>query len=286
MFQEFMRLYKYHQNHSKETASEQVGFFKKFIGRLEKNSDKKVEELKVLDIGCGKTYPFSFMFSLAGADVTGLDTQYVGVGFLKYFKMMVHNGFKVALKTFVRDLLFVSQERKQIISSGGFFRNKKKIDFIQASAEKIPFPDKAFDIVFSFCAFEHIPDIDKAISECARVLKKDGLIYITYHLFTSISGGHDIQWFYPDDRTSGRSRPWNHLYGDNAQSHYMDYGLNGNRLADYRRIFGNRVDVIEEIFDKLEGDNLLTEQVKNDLKEYSEEELTTSFVTVIARKKS
>lgn len=51
----------------------------------------------------------------------------------------------------------------------------------QASALKLPFDDNSFDIVFSHGVLHHIPQIGKAQSEIARVLRPDGkLIAMLY----------------------------------------------------------------------------------------------------------
>lgn len=48
-----------------------------------------------------------------------------------------------------------------------------------ASATEIPFKDRSFKTVVSNCVLEHIPDIDKALSEIRRVLKPQGRLLIT-----------------------------------------------------------------------------------------------------------
>ena len=55
--------------------------------------------------------------------------------------------------------------------------NKKKIKFIQANAEKLPFKDNFFDkYIISFC-LRNITNIDKALQEAYRVLKPGGIFY-------------------------------------------------------------------------------------------------------------
>ena len=55
------------------------------------------------------------------------------------------------------------------------------IDAQVADAESLPFPDKSFDCVFAGWVLYHVPDLSKAISECARVLGPDGrLVASTY----------------------------------------------------------------------------------------------------------
>ncbi len=41
-------------------------------------------------------------------------------------------------------------------------------------ARALAFPDRSFDLVYSFHALEHIPEPERALSEMARVLKPDG----------------------------------------------------------------------------------------------------------------
>lgn len=48
------------------------------------------------------------------------------------------------------------------------------------NAEALDFDDAEFDYVVSVHAIEHIPDLDAALSEMARVLKKDGIAVFIY----------------------------------------------------------------------------------------------------------
>ncbi len=56
---------------------------------------------------------------------------------------------------------------------------KKYHKVICASAEKMPFEDRSFNSVVSNSTFEHIKNDIKAVSEVARVLKKEGLFFLT-----------------------------------------------------------------------------------------------------------
>lgn len=47
------------------------------------------------------------------------------------------------------------------------------------SAEAMPFPDAAFDVVLSMFSLEHIPDRLRCLAECRRVLKPGGRLLIT-----------------------------------------------------------------------------------------------------------
>jgi len=48
---------------------------------------------------------------------------------------------------------------------------KAKSPVLKAKAEKLPFPDKTFDIVISVTAMHHFDDIEKSLKEIKRVAK-------------------------------------------------------------------------------------------------------------------
>ena len=68
---------------------------------------------------------------------------------------------------------------------------KNKISFTKASVLDLPFENNTFDIVISSGVIHHTADPNKAFSELARVLKKDGIlilyVYNNYaHFFSNI----------------------------------------------------------------------------------------------------
>lgn len=62
---------------------------------------------------------------------------------------------------------------------------------ILASAEALPFPDAAFDTVFSHTAFEHFPRVDAVLREVRRVLRPGGLLIAGVN-FIHHEGGHHL----------------------------------------------------------------------------------------------
>lgn len=59
-----------------------------------------------------------------------------------------------------------------------------RVTFQQANALELPFVDGVFDVVISQEAFCHIPDKDRLVAQCARVLKPGGRVVFTDILAT------------------------------------------------------------------------------------------------------
>jgi len=51
---------------------------------------------------------------------------------------------------------------------------QENISFAQVDIQQIPYPDKSFDVVIANMMLYHVPDLDRALSEVARVLKPGG----------------------------------------------------------------------------------------------------------------
>jgi len=57
--------------------------------------------------------------------------------------------------------------------------NKQNIKFIKGSTDEIPLKDESVDVIVSFETIEHHDKHHEMISECKRVLKKDGIFIIS-----------------------------------------------------------------------------------------------------------
>ncbi|MDO8481299.1 MAG: class I SAM-dependent methyltransferase [Nanoarchaeota archaeon] len=96
---------------------------------------------------------------------------------------------------------------------------KLKANLQVANAEKLPFKDDTFDVVYSMGVIHHVPDMKKAVSEIHRVLKP---------------GGKAILWFYGKD---WKYYLWFPLWGF-IQGHFPKENL--NQLAHrYMEVEGN-----------------------------------------------
>jgi arsenite methyltransferase len=55
---------------------------------------------------------------------------------------------------------------------------RRNVEFVEAEAERLPFPDERFDVVISNGVIDLIPDKDAVFSELNRVLKPGGRIQV------------------------------------------------------------------------------------------------------------
>ncbi len=59
------------------------------------------------------------------------------------------------------------------------------VDFVFAGSQNLPFEDNSFDIILLFKSLHHVPMeyMDDAMKEISRVLKPEGLVYISEPIF-------------------------------------------------------------------------------------------------------
>ncbi|MGE3674123.1 MAG: class I SAM-dependent methyltransferase, partial [Polyangiaceae bacterium] len=63
------------------------------------------------------------------------------------------------------------------LSPGMLEKAKERgLDVTLGSATDLPFPDASFDVTCSFKVLAHVPDLEKALSEMARVTRPGGMV--------------------------------------------------------------------------------------------------------------
>lgn len=91
--------------------------------------------------------------------------------------------------------------------------NNPDIDFIKASLIDMPIKNSTFDLTISALALSHLPKIDKAIVELARVTKVGGQIIISdIHPWIVTLGGQAD--FFDTDNNYGYVRNYVHWHSD------------------------------------------------------------------------
>jgi 2-polyprenyl-6-hydroxyphenyl methylase / 3-demethylubiquinone-9 3-methyltransferase len=123
------------------------GRFAYFLDVLTRQREALVSGLRALDIGCGGGF-LAEKFAALGCQVTGIDPSPVSIG----------------------------AARAHAAAHG------LHIDYQVGSGEHLPAPDAAFDLAYCCDVLEHVSDLDRVISETARVLKPGGL-----YLFDTIN---------------------------------------------------------------------------------------------------
>lgn len=123
------------------------GRFAYFRDVLERQRGAAVSGLSALDIGCGGGF-LAEEFAARGCQVTGVDPSPASV----------------------------DAARAHATARG------LRIDYQVGTGEHLPVPDAAFELAYCCDVLEHVADLDRVISETARVLKPGGL-----YLFDTIN---------------------------------------------------------------------------------------------------
>jgi len=106
------------------------------------NKSKPLNKINILDIGCGGGL-LSEPMSRLGADVVGIDASEKNI---KIAKMHAE-------------------------------KNNLKIDYKITSPEKLK-TNKKFDVILNMEIVEHVEDVNFFIKSCAKLLKKNGIMFV------------------------------------------------------------------------------------------------------------
>lgn len=113
------------------------------VARLEKLTGALAGK-RVLSVGCG-TGGFTVVAAQHGAQVVGLDPDAEAVA--------------------------IAQEKAQL-------EGLDPHHFVVGVAERLPFPDRSFDLVQCYTVLEHVQHVAGSIAEMLRVTKTDGVLYL------------------------------------------------------------------------------------------------------------
>lgn len=161
------------------------------------------------------------------------------------FSLEMCNHFKSFVGIEVSDRICFA--KKYLRQSG-----KKNIRFIRGDARKMSFDDNSFDLVYCTGVVEHIPDVDDAIKEIARVSKKYVLIdtptwrWEVYHFFKFWLWviTHPV---YVVKRTFEKVKTENATVGGLAKKSWNEAHINKWNISKWRSVFQkNGVKIIDE----------------------------------------
>ena len=133
--------------------------------KLKNKSNKPLQKVKILDIGCGGGL-LSEPMSRLGADVTGIDASDKNI-----------NVARLHAK-----------------------KNNLKIKYICSSPENLDVKNK-FDVILNMEIIEHVEDVEFFLKSCSNLLKKNGLMFVATlnktlksYLFAIIGAEYVLKW--------------------------------------------------------------------------------------------
>jgi len=250
-------------------------------------------ECKVIEIGYGAR-PIRLIWMLGqGVDITGidLDPPILSGSPLEIFRIYRRNGWERALKTAGRWFINERHTRRAMLTElsrrkgSPFILPTDRLEVGDAASPGFWAKHPLADYVFSEDVFEHIPadSLQRLVPMIARSMHPKGIAYVKPMVFTGICGGHQLEW-YPHTIAQPRERrtePWEHL---RKNRHPADTYLNRLQLADYRKLFADSFEILEEtVVSPGLGCHLMTSEIRNELSAYSDEELFSNQVIFILR---
>ncbi len=221
------------------------------------------EKMKCLDLANGNLRPQSYILKTQGHELHGVD---------------ICNKKELNLTNSLYSLIRLIFKMQLFIKKGKFAHDK---NIIYSNVETLPYEDNSFDLITSVAAFEHFLNPEKVIKECKRVLKPNGIAWISLHSFTSITGGHNLQFYLgPVKKIPKDFEPWDHLRKNKVPIHVP---LNKLRKIDYIELF-KRYFKLENYYCYIkEGEEFLTDEIRKELSMYSNAELIQSTLIFILK---
>ncbi len=278
-------IYQAHKSKIFSDAKSAVSYHKDLVKYLQVYTGLEPRNARILDVGCGQTATQTLLFHADGAKVTGIDIEVPTYKMSPslFFKVIKLNGIERALKSLSRHILFDKNFFIELSREYGKEVSFEKVDIRIMDAKSLAFDPSCFDLIFSTTVFEHIDDVPAAVKEIDRVLKPSGAAVIFVHLFPSISGGHCLEWIFPDKFSSSEVPPWDHLRDNKYPANAY---MNRLTISRYREIFRSNVEIIKEETVR-DGERFLSKELELELNKngFSKEDLLTRSVTFFIRKK-
>jgi hypothetical protein len=259
---------------------------------LWKHAGTTLAEVRVLEIGYGAR-PWRLLAMLAGGvDAIGVDAEVpiLAGSRSEYREALRRNGVQRVAKSAVRRGLFDRREwrafRAELERRGLPEERLDSARLLVADAADLELPADSLDLVVSDDVFEHVrvESLRRLVPAMAQWLRPGGLAVVRPNVFTGISGGHRPEWYphtFDGPARRRRSEPWEHLRSDRRPPNTF---LNRLTRADYRRLFEESFEILDEIVVRPDlGRELLTPEVAADLEGWDDEELFSNHVEFVMR---
>jgi hypothetical protein len=259
----------------------------------ERITGRSFDSAHILEIGYGQR-PLCLLAMISmGLDIYGIDLDMPLLRFspVRLMKVAATNGIERAAKTGFRSLFFGRREQALLREALELRGYNLRID-----ATRILVGDAAsydysrlpmWDFIYSQSVLEHIPTeaLEDLVACMAQRLSPQGLAIVTPDIFTGICGGHLTDWYggRVNHDFPRQSEPWEHLRKKRFTANTY---LNRLPRKAYREIFSRHFDIIDErVWLPDLGRRWLTPEVREELAEWTEEELFSNKVRFILRPK-
>lgn len=249
---------------------------------------RELRDLDVLEVGPGQHCARARAFGLNNrVTAVDLDEVILGLDPRTLVRAARANGPARVVKTLARKALGVDRalERAWADALGASSLPDPRLVRADVCAA-LPFAPASFDLVVSWSVFEHLPDPARALENVVMALRPGGVLCVAVHLFTSNSGHHDIRAFTGSQRALP---PWAHLRPATKDLVRPSSVLNGWRLRQWRDTFARLTPGFVELQDRYDEKGLratLTPALRDELREYDDEELLTVDAFFLWRKPS
>ena len=148
--------------------------------------------IAVLDLANGRLRPQYAILRAQGYRVFGIDVVNNREGSWQ------DSAYKVARRLFTRRI--------------GANESIVEDSLVCGDVSSLPFRDDSFDVITSVAAFEHFLEVPQVLKEIHRTARPGGLVWVLVHLFSSPSGGHNVNMSQvPLRKLPLGIDPWDHL---------------------------------------------------------------------------
>jgi SAM-dependent methyltransferase len=241
-------------------ARADVATFQRALACLEQ-AGVTSKQIAVLELACGPLATQTVLLNSAGYKTLGVDldippTYLPLTGFKAWFKRNKHHqAWKSVTNAYYQAL---AQE-------AGFKLRWDKVKIKLADLTRLDLGDNSFEVAICVNHLQHAPDVDGLLSEAVRVLKPGGL-------------------FLADIRSDFKM-PWGHLREPGSSHSKPGLLLNKWREGQYRQTL-EKYFTVEQWLPETnpQAGSQLTPEVKAELINYDEAELTRKQIMIVARK--
>lgn len=252
----------------------------------------ELSEAVTFEIGCGQRPYRLFLLVAEGinAHAVDLDKVTMGMSLSEFIGSLSSNGLERSVKTLLRSVLFDGADNRafrKFLSERRASPFEWPIDRIKhgSAAEANCWPSDQVDFVYSEDVFEHIPPqiLPAVCEQMSMRMSRRGIAWVKPLVFTGIQGGHAVDWYTVDEGRVRDCQPWDHL---RQRKFPANTYLNQLRRADYRLLFSEWFDILEErVVQPDLGRNFMTPEIREELSEYTDEDLFSNGVVFVLKPK-